>query len=137
MKRFLILGLLLLNGCVLTNPPTVLQYDSNEYMVISDIKISAMNTKQSCGDYKVVSSIVDMKNKIQRAKVLVEYPEQNIEILNSIIEIEKMSDEMYIRYNTTIPTETYCKLKMDNIITSIDIIRKHLASRRTSNGINY
>jgi hypothetical protein len=135
MKKLLLLCVLFLSGCFST--PKVLNFDSNEYAIISDIKTAAIAAKPHCGTKSIVPKLSELQYNTLRARIYTEMPETNREIYDSVIEIENIVSETHIRHLNEQPSKYYCEKKLDNIIISSDIIRKHLASRRPSHGINY
>jgi hypothetical protein len=96
------------------------------------MKTDIVDTKPFCGGKINIDHVLKDSKIIQ---TYTQYPESNKELNNSTTVILKMVTELKTRYDTDVPSKAYCETKIDNIVEAIDIVRKHLADRRTSDGL--
>jgi hypothetical protein len=132
MKKLLALvAVLSLNGCALYDAYMMTGYDSNEYLIITEIRTNAGISKSQCDD-AVVSRLNAMaiSNKTSLFQNYEEQIPRNKNGINASIELNKIAQGLRDRYNTgTAVSPLFCKLKFESIESGAKTIQHVIGNR--------
>jgi len=136
-KTTMVIGMLfILSGCM-----SMPLFDSNEYLMFSQVKTQGILGKQVCDTpLKVRDRLHNIMETSELLVVFTEYPPNNENTHKVAVLIRDLGKEMSERYDIQLLAARsvsvgYCKLKFNNIIEATDKIMKVLGDRRPSNGI--
>lgn len=132
MKRLLILlSVVALNGCAVYDAYMMTGYDSNEYLLITEIRTNASLSKESCDDAK--QSRLNSMAISHKTSLFQNYEEQiprNKNGANAGIELNKIAQGLKTRYNDGTPVSpVFCKLKFESIEHSAQTIQHVIGQR--------
>lgn len=132
MKRLLIaLSVLALNGCALYDAYMMTGYDSNEYLLITEIRTNAGLSKESCNDAN--QSRLNALAISHKTALFQNYEEQiprNKNGANAGVELNKIAQGLKTRYNDGTPVPAlFCKLKFESIEHSAQTIQHVIGQR--------
>jgi hypothetical protein len=127
----LVVGATLLNGCALYDAYTMTGYDSNEYLLITEIRTNANLSKEACND--ATQSRLNAMAMSHKTTLFQNYEEQiprNKNGANASVELNKIAQGLKARYNdgTAVPA-LFCKLKFESIEHSAQTIQ-HVIGKR-------
>jgi hypothetical protein len=132
MKRLLILlYVLTLNGCAVYDAYMMTGYDSNEYLLITEIRTNANLSKESCNDAKQSRlNAMAISNKTSLFQNYEEQIPRNKNGVSAGIELNKIAQGLKTRYNDgTHVSPVFCKLKFESIEHSAQTIQ-HVVGQR-------
>lgn len=131
--RILLVGVLLLglNGCAMIDAYFMAHFDSNEYLLVDEIKSLAEVSPASCSDRDKMNSIVGnlylTATKLKNYSIYIPRNEKTIPLTESLY------DEVYklqTRYqNPDKISVVYCKMKLNIIEKSADTIQEVVGSK--------
>lgn len=132
MKRLLIaLTILTLNGCALYDAYMMTGYDSNEYLIITEIRTNAGLSKEQCDDS--TQSRLNAMALSNRTSLFQNYEEQiprNNNGINASRELNKIAQGLKDRYNSNnTVSPAFCKLKFQSIENSAKTIQHVVGDR--------
>jgi hypothetical protein len=117
MCRILPLLFLFLTSCV------NLTFDPVQFERMINIKEQATLVKSKCGQLEVAQTVHMLDEIMNHERVYVSYRKGSPQHYQSIYLISDMISELHVRYESKqLPSADYCNLKLDNIITGLDII---------------
>jgi hypothetical protein len=131
-KLLIVLSTLMLNGCALYDAYMMTGYDSNEYLIITEIRTNASISKEQCND--AVSSRLNAMAISNKTNLFQNYEEQiprNNNGINASRELNKIAQGLKDRYNNTSSpvSPLFCKLKFESIENSAKTIQ-HIVGNR-------
>lgn len=132
MKRLLVaLTVLTLNGCALYDAYMMTGYDSNEYLIITEIRTNAGLSKEQCDD--ATQSRLNAMALSNRTSLFQNYEEQiprNNNGINASRELNKIAQGLKDRYNSgNAVSPAFCKLKFQSIENSAKTIQHVVGDR--------
>ena len=132
MKRLLIaLSILALNGCALYDAYMMTGYDSNEYLIITEIRTNAALSKAQCDDAKQSRlNAMALSNKTNLFQNYEEQIPRNMNGINASRELHKIAQGLNDRYNSgAVVSTTFCKLKFESVEHSAQTIQHVIGQR--------
>ena len=131
MKRTaIILAAVLLNGCALWDAYFMAPYDANEYMLITEIRTTAIQYRRQC-DNPVMAPInaQAMANRTELYEKYEEHIPRNENGIKSARALNEISQGLNTAYGKGPVSATFCKLKYNNIEHSAELIQRVTAGR--------
>jgi hypothetical protein len=132
MKKLLaIIAVLSLNGCALYDAYMMTGYDSNEYLIITEIRTNAGISKAQCDDAAASRlNAMAISNKTSLFQNYEEKIPRNKNGINASIELNKIAQGLRDRYNTgPAVSPLFCKLKFESIENSAKTIQHVIGNR--------
>jgi hypothetical protein len=131
MKRLIVLAVLLLNGCAVYDAYFMTGYDSNEYRIITEIRVDASIYKTAC-DNKPMSE-VNATQLAYKTELFEKYSEQipnNNNGYSASKSLNEIAQGLVARYRSdpNVPA-LFCRLKFANVEHSAEVIQ-HVIARR-------
>ncbi len=127
MKKLILIGLLssTLSGCALIDAYLMAKYDTTEYALVNKIKTKAELSVDDCKDQikskdnadNLYSTAVEMRNFSQN----IPRNEDTAKLAGNLVELAKQNKELYAKGPVS---ETFCKLKLQQISRSADVAQK-------------
>jgi hypothetical protein len=131
MKKIILLAVILLSGCTLVNSYFMTKYDANEYLMITQIRVSAQRFQKQCDD--AMSSTGNAHAISSLTELFASYSEQlphnkeEAQAANALNEIAQGLWERYSKRETV--STTFCQIKFQNIEHSAQLIQSVSAKR--------
>lgn len=130
-KLLLILTVLSLNGCALIDAYLMAGYDTNEYALVTKIKTKADvyvddckdNTKSKQNADDLYYTALELKNFSQN----IPRNEDATKLAGNLVDLTKQGKELYVK--TPSVSETFCKLKLQQISRSAEIAQKAIGKK--------
>ncbi len=133
MKK-IIAGLILVSslyGCALFDAYFMAGYDTTEYALVNKIKTKADLSVEDCKDAKVSKQnmndlyfvAVEMKN----FSTNIPRNEDTAKLAGNLVELTKQGKDLYAK--DTAPSETFCKLKLQQIGRSAEVAQKVIGKK--------
>lgn len=120
-----------LSGCALIDAYLMAKYDTNEYALVNKIKTKADLSIEDCKD--------EAKSK-QNAQILyhtaiefnnfsknIDRNEDTTKLAKNLVELAKQGKELYAK--ETAVSETFCKLKLQQISRSAEVAQKVIGNK--------
>lgn len=131
MKRILIaLFAVLLNGCALWDAYFMAPYDANEYMLITEIRTTAIQYRRQCDN--PVLAPQNAQAMANRTELYEKYEEQiprNDNGIRASRALNSIAQGLNTAYVKGPVSAVFCKLKYNNIEHSAEIIQRVTAGR--------
>jgi hypothetical protein len=131
MKRiFLVFFTVLLNGCALWDAYFMAPYDANEYMLITEIRTTAIQYRRQCDN--PVLAPQNAQAMANRTELYEKYEEQiprNENGIKSARALNEISQGLNTAYVKGSVSPTFCRLKYNNIEHSAELIQRVTAGR--------
>jgi hypothetical protein len=133
MKRLAIVVVaLVLNGCALYDAVMMTGYDPNEYLLITQIRVDAIQYKKQCGNHLL--SAVNAFSISNKTELFEKYNEQiprnenGIQASRSLNEIAQGLARTYADSNGE-PSAVFCRLKYGSIENAAYVIQHVVGNR--------
>lgn len=132
MKKLLVaLTVLTLNGCALYDAYMMTGYDSNEYLIVTEIRTNAGLSKEQCDD--ATQSRINAMALSNKTSLFQNYEEQiprNNNGINASRELHKIAQGLKDRYNSgSAVSPAFCRLKFTSIENSAKTIQHVVGDR--------
>jgi len=131
MKKILLIVLLALAGCSSIIEAYSLKYDTNEYLLITEIRTAAGQAKNTCDDY--ATSKINANLVLSRTIFFVnftQYSVSNSSVKAAAIELNNITSGLVSQYSGSRDVGTiFCKLKFENIESNAEIIQKAIGAK--------
>jgi hypothetical protein len=131
MKRAsLILSIFLLSGCAVWDAYFMAPYDANEYMLITEIRVDAIQYREQCAN--PVLAPVNATSMARKTNLYEKYSEQipknenGYKASQALNEIARGLDTAYVKGTVS---ATFCRLKYVSIENSARLIQRVTAGR--------
>lgn len=130
-KLIAIIAVLSLNGCALYDAYMMTGYDSNEYLIITEIRTNAGISKAQCDDATASRlNAMAISNKTTLFQNYEEKIPRNNNGITASIELNKIAQGLRDRYNTgPAVSPLFCKLKFESIENSSKTIQQVIGNR--------
>lgn len=119
-----------LTGCALWDAYFMAPYDANEYMLITDIRVSAAQHQRQCDN--PVLAPVNAQHIANKTELYEKYSEQiprNVNGLRAARALNEISQGLNTQYVKGTVGATFCKLKYNSIEHSAELIQQVTAKR--------
>jgi len=119
-----------LTGCALWDAYFMAPYDANEYMLITDIRVSAAQHRRQCDN--PVLAPVNAQHIANKTELYEKYSEQiprNVNGLRASRALNEISQGLNTQYAKGTVSATFCRLKYNNIEHSAELIQQVTAKR--------
>jgi len=131
MKRIVLaLTCVLLSSCALWDAYLMAPYDANEYLLITEIRVTAGQYRQQCDSFN--QSAVNAQNMVNRTQLYERYVEhipRNDNGTRAARALNEISQGLNTAYAKGIVSATFCRLKYNNIEHSAELIQRVTAGR--------
>lgn len=130
-KLILLAAIVMLGGCSTLVDSYLMKYDTNEYALITKIRLEANVGKNDC-DNPVLShqEAVAMAQSTQYFVMYTEHEPHNDATAKSAIELNNMAQGLKSAYDKETPVSPmFCKLKYGNIESSAETIQKTVGAK--------
>ena len=131
MKRiFLAAFAFFLTSCALWDAYFMAPYDANEYMLITEIRVTAIQYRRQCDN--PVLAPVNAQAMANRTELYEKYEEQiprNVNGLRSAQALNEISQGLNTAYTKGAVSAVFCKLKYNNIEHAAELIQQVTAGR--------
>ena len=133
MKRLLVLlAVAGLNGCAVFDAIMMTNYDPNEYLLITQIRVDAGQYKKQCGNHLVASvNAVAIANKTELFETYSEQIPNNANGIKASKSLNEIAQGLANSYTDTKvePSAMFCKLKYSSIENSATVIQHVVGNR--------
>ena len=131
MKRTaIILAAVLLNGCALWDAYFMAPYDANEYMLITEIRTTAIQYRRQCDNPVMAPQNAQaMANRTELYERYEEYIPRNENGQKASRALNEIAQGLNTAYVKGPVSPTFCKLKYNNIEHSAELIQRVTAGR--------
>jgi hypothetical protein len=131
MKLLVALATVLLSGCTLVDAYLMTKFDSNEYLLITQIRVSAQRFEKQCDN--AISSTGNATAMSNLTELFASYSEQlphNKESAKSAKTLHEIAQGLSDRYMRREPVSTaFCKIKFQSIEHAAQLIQNVSANR--------
>jgi hypothetical protein len=120
----------LLTSCALWDAYMMAPYDANEYLLITEIRVTAGQYRQQCDSFN--QSAVNAQNMVNRTQLYERYVEhipRNDNGTRAARALNEIAQGLNTAYNKGIVSATFCRLKYNNIEHSAELIQRVTAGR--------
>ncbi len=120
----------LLTSCALWDAYMMAPYDANEYLLITEIRVTAGQYRQQCDSFN--QSAVNAQNMVNRTLLYERYVEhipRNDNGTRAARALNEIAQGLNTAYNKGIVSATFCRLKYNNIEHSAELIQRVTAGR--------
>lgn len=123
----LLLPLVILTGCAgITNSA----FDPIEASRYSDIAAISKQMGYGCARPDlIVVAIPHLASHVNLATSYSSLKLVNTRVSNAGVELQKLTDELVTRYTTNVPSEGYCKLKLEQISVAAESIARSIGKK--------
>jgi hypothetical protein len=130
-KLIAVLAVAGLNGCAVYDALTMTKYDSNEYMLVTQIRADAQTYKAQC-DNKMLAvtnaqAIALKTNLFEKFSEQIPHNDNGINASKSLNEIAQGLNQAYTK--TPEPSPMFCKLKYGSIENAAYVIQHVVGNR--------
>ena len=129
-KAFLVVSVLGLSGCALIDSYFMAPYDANEYMIITEIRTTAIQYRRQCDNPQLAP--VNAQAMANRTELYEKYEEQiprNENGFKAARALNEISQGLNAQYLKGSVSPTFCRLKYNNIEQSAEMIQRITAGR--------
>lgn len=131
MKRLLAVVLALsLSGCALVDAYLLAKYDSNEYLIITEIRTDAGKYKQQCDNSD--KSKINADLIADKTLLFMNYSQHIAHNKNTIAAAEKLNEiaqGLQQRYTDGKVSPAFCKIKFDSISNSAETMQTVIGNK--------
>ena len=120
----------LLTSCALWDAYMMAPYDANEYLLITEIRVTAGQYRQQCDSFN--QSAVNAQNMVNRTQLYERYVEhipRNDNGTRAARALNEIAQGLNTAYAKGIVSATFCRLKYNNIEHSAELIQRVTAGR--------
>lgn len=125
MKKILLVSVLLLSGCALTDAYFMARYDTTEYSLINQVKTKALIAQETCNDTQIskvkISELYSTTTEFRNFTFHIPRNEDATNMAGKLVALVKESKEHYSKTDKV--SEIYCKAKLQQIVRSADQIQ--------------
>ena len=128
-KLIIILTAVLLNGCALWDAYNLTHYDPNEYLLITKVRVDAMQYKTQC---ETVSAVANATQISYETELFEKYSEQipaNSDSYKASKSLNEIAKGLVAAYEKGPVSPLFCKLKYGSIENSAYVIQHVIAGR--------
>lgn len=120
-----------LSGCALIDAYLMAGYDTNEYALVNKIKTKSELAVEDCKDNAkskqnaddLYYTAVELRNFSQN----IPRNDDTIKLAGNLVELTKQGKELYVK--TPSVSETFCKLKLQQISRSAEVAQKVIGKK--------
>lgn len=127
-----VLVALALNGCALYDAVMMTGYDPNEYLLITQIRVDAIQYKKQCGNQLLAAvnafSISNKTELFEKYNEQIPRNENGIKASRSLNEIAQGLATAYVDSNGE-PSTVFCRLKYGSIENAAHVIQHVVGNR--------
>ena len=120
-----------LSGCALLDAYFMAGYDTNEYSLVNRVRTQAELSVEDCKDPKKAKinadSLYSTAIELRNFSTNIPRNEDSAKLANNLVELTKQAKEMYAK--DTQPSETFCKLKLQQISRSAEVAQKVIGKK--------
>ena len=119
-----------LTSCAVWDAYFMAPYDANEYMLITEIRATAIQYRRQCDN--PVMAPVNAQAMANRTELYEKYEEQiprNVNGLRSAQALNEISQGLNTAYTKGTVSSMFCRLKYNNIENSAELIQRVTAGR--------
>jgi hypothetical protein len=128
--KLLLIGLLALSGCTLTDSYLMTHYDGNEYKKIIDIRMSAHVGAAGCKDpIASADSAKALASQTLELQYFEEHIPHNTNAYNAAVSLNEIAQGLVVRYNNPPVPVVFCKIKFESIEHSAAVIQHVIGNR--------
>lgn len=131
MKKIIISAVIFLSGCTLLDAYRLNKFDSNEYLLITQIRVMAHRFQTQCDS--VLQSSINAQSINNMIELFAYYSEQqphNQELTQSAKTLHEISQELQNRYDRSEPVgSAFCQLKFQSMEHMAQLIQNVSANR--------
>lgn len=131
MKKLLLISVLLLNGCALTDAYFMAKYDTNEYGLINQVKTKALLAQDTCYDTNIskakVNDLYATTTEFRNFTFHIPRNEDATKIADKLVLLVGESKDLYNKTDKV--SEIYCKAKLQQIVRSADVAQSTLGAK--------
>lgn len=131
MKKLLLISVLLLNGCALTDAYFMARYDTNEYGLINQVKTKALLAQDTCYDTNIskakVNDLFATTTEFRNFTFHIPRNEEATKIADKLVLLVGESKDLYNKTDKV--SEIYCKAKLQQIVRSADVAQSTLGAK--------
>jgi len=126
-----VLSMAALNGCAVYDAVNALSYDSNEYYLVTEIRVAAQDYSTHCDDeVRSRANAQDMHRKTRMFAAYSEHLPSNTDGLSAAKTLDEMAQGLTDRYaQPDRVSALFCKLKFGGIEHSAETIQHVLGNR--------
>jgi len=131
MKRFILLAAILLSGCTLVDAYLMTKYDPNEYLLITQIRVSAQRFQKQCdnamsstGNAHAMSSLTDLFSSYSEQ---LPHNKESAQSAKTLHEIAQGLSDRYMKRESV--STTFCQIKFQSIEHMAQLIQNVSANR--------
>lgn len=130
MKKILLLPILLLAGCGTMLDSYLMKYDPNEYLMITGIRTSAHQFKESCTDAaQSKTNAAHLNTQTTLFKNYVQYLPHNDKVINASKDLDKIAEGLNSQYQKGSVSLAFCKIKFESIEKSAETMQKVIGDK--------
>ena len=129
-KIYIVLTAVLLNGCALWDAYFMAPYDANEYLLITEIRTTAIQHRRQCNNPVMAPVNAEaMANRTELYKLYEEHIPRNENGSKAARALNEIAQGLNTAYAKGPVSPVFCKLKYNNIEHSAEIIQRVTAGR--------
>jgi hypothetical protein len=131
MKKLILLMVVMLSGCAAVDAVLMTKFDSNEYQIITEIRLNSEKYVDQCNDPEVSkSNAADMAYRTRLFELYSQELPRNGDGVQAATALNEIAQGLAKKYNNgDMVSPLFCKLKFEGIEHSADTIRHVLANR--------
>jgi hypothetical protein len=133
MKRLcIVLVALALNGCAVYDALMMTGYDSNEYLLITQIRVDAIQYKKQCGNHLLAATnALTISNKTELFEKYSEQIPRNENGIKASRSLNEIAQGLATAYTDSKgdPSAVFCRLKYSSIENAAYVIQHVVGSR--------
>jgi hypothetical protein len=121
----------MLNGCVVFDAYFMAKYDTTEYSLVNQVRTKAQIAEESCSNQaQVIIQVNDLYNSALEFKnftVYIPHNEDATKLSSKLFTLTKDTRDYFNKTEKISPV--FCKAKLQQIVTSADIIQQAIGSK--------
>ena len=130
-KLFIIPLILMLNGCVVFDAYFMAKYDTTEYSLVNQVRTKAQIAEENCSNQSlIITQINELYNNALEFKnftVYIPHNEDAVKLSTKLLTLTKDAKDYFNKTEKISPI--FCKAKIQQIVTSADIIQQAIGSK--------
>lgn len=131
MRKLLLLSVLLLNGCALTDAYFMARFDTTEYSLVNQVKTKALLAQETCKDTPLtkakISEIFEISTEFRNFTFHIPRNEDATNMAGKLVSLVREAKEQYGVASRV--SEVYCKAKLQQIARSADQVQSAIGSK--------